>query len=100
MLTQPGIDTGDFCHTMALKPFYPVAATAATTLYIAATPYPFPLNVSTLLCYDTPLHSLYQKESLCTAHAVHCALHLVDSAQCVHQYGSVQLTAVHRRERT
>ena len=50
MLTQDGIDTGDFCHTMVLKPFL--------SLYraVARPPYPFPLNVSTLLCYDTPQH--------------------------------------------
>ena len=35
------------CHTMVLQPFYP-------TLFYTDS-YPFPLNVSALLCYDTPL---------------------------------------------
>ena len=72
MLTQPWIDMGDFVTRWCSNLFYP-----------GATPhYPFPLNVSTPLCYDTLL-------------TVHCGLNCCTAPQ----YG-VQLTALHRRERT
>ena len=45
---QRDVDSGGgLCHTMVLQPFYP-------TLFYTDS-YPFPLNVSALLCYDTPL---------------------------------------------
>ena len=76
MLTQPWIDMGDFVTRWCSNLFYP-----------GATPhYPFPLNVSTPLCYDTLLHRTLN---------VHCGLNCCTAPQ----YG-VQLTALHRRERT